>query len=138
MKKLFWFAFAGGSGFLVDAGTLWLLIHFTPVGPYLARILSIATAMAWTWTVNRTLTFGRSSRSLASEGARYGLVGLAAALVNYAVYSACLWFMGRCQPCSAAFADYRELWPVAATAVGSGVAMVVSYYGYSRLVFTSR
>lgn len=122
MKRLVWFAFAGGTGFAVDAGSLTLLLHFTPIGPFIARILSIAIAMAWTWTINRTFTFGGSSRSLASEGARYGLVGVIAALVNYAVYSACL-------------LAYPPIWPVLATAIGSGVAMVFSYLGYSRFVF---
>jgi putative flippase GtrA len=122
MKKLFWFAFAGGTGFSIDAGSLMLILHFTPVGPFIARILSIAIAMGATWLINRTFTFGKSSRNLASEGFRYLTVGIVSALVNYAVYSACLLI----DP---------TLWPVLATAVGSGVAMLVSYFGYSRFVF---
>ncbi len=122
MKKLLWFAFAGGTGFLVDAGTLSLLLWLTPAGPYLARVLSIATAMAYTWTINRTFTFGRSNRNLASEGARYGLVGLLGALVNYGSYSLCLLL-------------WPPMPPVVAAALGSGVAMVFSYFGYSRFVF---
>lgn len=122
MKKLFWFAFAGGTGFLVDAGSLSLILWLTPIGPFLARVLSIALAMAYTWTINRTFTFGRSGRNLASEGARYGLVGIAAALVNYGTYSLCL-------------LAWPPLWPVLAAAIGSGVAMIFSYLGYSRFVF---
>lgn len=122
MKKLLWFAFAGGTGFLVDAGSLSLLLWLTPVGPYIARVLSIAIAMAYTWTINRTFTFGRSDRHVASEGLRYGLVGVMAALVNYGVYSLCL-------------IVWPPLWPVVAAAIGSGVAMVFSYLGYSRFVF---
>ena len=122
MKKLLWFAFAGGTGFVVDAGSLSLLLWLTPVGPYIARILSIAIAMAYTWTINRTFTFGRSNRHVASEGMRYGLVGIAAALVNYGTYSLCL-------------IVWPPLWPVVAAAIGSGVAMVFSYLGYSRFVF---
>lgn len=122
MKKLLWFGFAGGTGFLVDAGTLSLLLWLTPLGPYVARVLSIATAMVYTWTINRTFTFGRSNRNLASEGARYGLIGILAALVNYGSYSLCLLI-------------WPSLWPVVAAAIGSGVAMVFSYFGYSRFVF---
>ena len=122
MKKLIWFAFAGSMGFAIDAGTLTALLHVTSIGPFIARIISIAVAMAATWVINRTFTFGKSKRNLASEGARYGLVGLLSALVNYAVYSACL-------------LAFPELWPVLATAIGSGVAMLVSYFGYSRFVF---
>lgn len=122
MKKLIWFALAGSMGFAVDAGTLTALLHFTPIGPYIARIISIAIAMAATWLINRTFTFGKSKRNLASEGARYGFVGVLSALVNYAVYSGCLLAV-------------PGLWPVLATAIGSGVAMLVSYFGYSRFVF---
>lgn len=122
MKKLLWFAFAGGTGFLVDAGSLSLILWLTPVGPYIARVLSIAIAMAYTWTINRTFTFGRSDRHVASEGLRYGLVGVTAALVNYGVYSLSL-------------IVWPPLWPVVAAAIGSGVAMVFSYLGYSRFVF---
>ena len=125
MKKIAWFAIAGSTGFAVDAGTLMLILHLTPIGPFVARILSIATAMAWTWTINRTFTFGKSHRNVASEGARYGLVGVLSALFNYLVYSACL-------------LTYPHLWPVLATAVGSGAAMVFSYFGYSRFVFARR
>jgi putative flippase GtrA len=122
MKKLFWFAFAGGTGFLVDAGSLSLILWLTPAGPYVARVLSIAIAMAYTWTINRTFTFGSSGRHVASEGARYGLIGILAALVNYGSYSVCLLV-------------WPPVWPVLAAAVGSGVAMIFSYVGYSRFVF---
>jgi putative flippase GtrA len=122
MKKLFWFAFAGGTGFLVDAGSLSLILWLTPIGPFVARILSIAIAMAYTWTINRTFTFGRSNRHVASEGIRYGAVGVATALVNYGAYSLCLLI-------------WPPLWPVLAAGIGSGVAMVFSYLGYSRFVF---
>ena len=122
MKKLIWFVFAGSTGFAVDAGSLMLFLHFTLIGPFVARILSIATAMCWTWFINRTFTFGKSERNLAVEGARYGFVALLSALVNYGVYSACLLAI-------------PGMWPVLATAIGSGVAMAVSYLGYSRFVF---
>ena len=45
-----------------------------------------------------------------------------AALVNYGVYSLCL-------------IVWPPLWPVVAAAIGSGVAMIFSYLGYSRFVF---
>lgn len=122
MKKLVFFLFAGSTGFLIDAGVLSLLVWLTPIGPFFARIVSIATAMTYTWTINRTFTFGNSRRHVAAEGARYGLVGVASALLNYAVYSACMLVV-------------PTLWPAAAAAVGSLVAMVFSYLGYSRFVF---
>jgi hypothetical protein len=54
--------------------------------------------MAATWIINRSFTFGPSDRSLAAEGSRYGAVGLAAALFNYAVYSGLLLIVPGPQP----------------------------------------
>jgi hypothetical protein len=46
--------------------------------------------MLCTYLINRTFTFGASTPHVSVEGARYGGVGIASALINYAVYSACL------------------------------------------------
>lgn len=122
MKRLFTFAVAGGAGFLVDASVLALFLWATPLGPLVARIFAIAAAMLFTFWLNRTFTFGRSHRGVAAEGARYGGVGISAALLNYAVYSALV-------------LAFPALWPVLAVAVASLVAMVWSLLGYSRFVF---
>jgi putative flippase GtrA len=122
MKRVLLFAAAGGAGFLVDAGVLALLLLATPLGPLVGRLFAVAAAMLFTFWLNRTFTFGRSERGLAVEGARYGGVGLAAALLNYAVYSAII----------LAFPAFP---PVPAVAIASLVAMVWSFLGYSRFVF---
>jgi putative flippase GtrA len=122
VKRLFLFSMAGGLGFVSDAGMLAFLIWATPIGPFWARVIAIAFAMSVTWIFNRSLTFGKSGRSLASEGARYGGVGIFSALVNYAIYSAIL-------------IAFPGLYPVIAAAIASVAAMGVSWFGYSRLVF---
>jgi putative flippase GtrA len=122
MKRLFWFLIAGGGGFLLDAGLTHVLIGIWGFGPFLARIPAIMTAMAFTWLVNRRLTFGSSGHSLAVEGFRYWAVGTTSAVVNYAVYSALM---------------YRAplLQPVIAVIFASLTAMAYSFFGYSRFVF---
>ncbi|QRM53909.1 GtrA family protein [Sinorhizobium sp. BG8] len=122
MRKLLWFAVAGGTGFLVDAGMLAILLSLTPLGPFAARIVAIAVAMAATWMINRSLTFGRSRHSLATEGARYGSIGLSSALLNYGIYSGLLLAV-------------PELPPLVAVALSSGLATAWSWFGYSRFVF---
>jgi putative flippase GtrA len=122
MKKLLRFAIAGGLGFLVDAGVLALLLHTTPLGPFLARLIAIALAMATTWAFNRTFTFGRSGHSVAVEGFRYGSVGITAALVNYGLYSALLLTLPALQP-------------LAAMVLATTASMFLSFIGYSRFVF---
>jgi len=124
MKKLIRFAIAGGVGFIVDAGLLALLLHITPLGPFIALLIAIAAAMFTTWMFNRTFTFGRSPHSLAAEGFRYGSVGVTSALVNYGLYAALLLALPALQP-------------LAAMVLATAASMIFSFFGYSRFVFRS-
>ncbi len=85
-------------------------------------MLSIGFALTVTWQINRRLTFSPSNRGIAAEGVRYGGVGIATAVVNYAVYSTVL-------------LAWPATPPLAALVVASLVAMTLSFLGYSRLVF---
>jgi putative flippase GtrA len=94
----------------------------------------MGTAMTVTWLINRRFTFKThgtvtDARGMAAEGGRYGLVAVIAALVNYGVYALTLWSMPMIVWAG------RNLSPPMAAVVGSGVAMFVSYYGYSRFAF---
>ncbi len=122
MKKLLKFALAGTIGFSVDALTLLALLHFTPVGPYIGRVIAIGVAMLATWIFNRTFTFERSRHSLAVESFRYGSVGITAALLNYCLYTALL-------------ISLPGLRPLVAMTLSSLAAMAFSFFGYSRFVF---
>lgn len=122
LKRLFLFAVAGTIGFITDAGLLHTMITLTPIGPYLGRILSIATAMFVTWQINRHFTFGSSGRSKTDEGVRYGFIGILGAVLNYAVYATLIFTMPLLQP-------------VVAVVAASLAAMGFSYFGYSRFVF---
>ncbi|WP_095202920.1 GtrA family protein [Mesorhizobium carmichaelinearum] len=122
MQRLVRFVFAGGIGFAADAAALWLLLAVTPLGPFVARMLSIGFALCATWQINRHLTFSPSRRGVAEEGARYGSVGIATSVVNYLVYSAILLALPAAPP-------------LIALAIASLAAMALSFLGYSRLVF---
>jgi len=115
------FALVGVIGFLTDAGSLFALTK-AGLDPFSARVISIALAMLTTWRLNRAMTFGASGRAEVSEGARYGAVALTVAGLNYVIYAGLL-------------LAFDQLWPVAATAIASVIAMAASYFGYSRLVF---
>ena len=125
LGRLFSFAVAGGSGFVIDVGVLYLLIHFTPLGPFGARVISITCAMASNYLVNRTFTFGASDRSVIEEGARYSSIGIIGALLNYGIYAGLL----------LAFPGFS---PYMATFIAVGVVAVFSYLGYARFVFGTR
>ena len=112
------FAVAGGTGFVVDATVLMLLMRFTPLGPFTARIFSVAAAVLTTWTINRTVTFGSSGRHIVHEGARYGFVALIGASLNYGIYSGLL------------LAAPDTIPPLLALVIAVGLVT-----GYSRFVF---
>jgi len=121
-RRILRFAVVGGIGFLADAGMLALLLEATPLGPFVARLVSVAFGLAVTWLCNRTLTFGPSGRSMLSEGVRYGGVGVTTGVVNYLVYGGLLLAM-------------PWMPPLLALLMASLAAMTFSYFGYSRLVF---
>ena len=120
--KLFSFALAGGSGFVIDMCVLWLLLTLTPAGPFVARVFSIICAMISNFLINRTFTFGGSGRSLAEEGARYSSVGAIGAGLNYVIYAVLL----------LAIPGFSPFW---ATFIAVGTVACFSYFGYSRFVF---
>ncbi len=119
------FGLVGAAGFLVDAGTLALILRTTALDAFSARIIAIAVALCATWLLNRTVTFGKSGHSAGAEAARYGGVGVAGSLMNYAIYSATL----IAAPQAGAFF---------ALCLASAAVMVFSYFGYSRLVFQAK
>lgn len=122
MNRIVRFLCVGAVGFFADAAMLALLTSILGIEPLIARCLSIAFALVVTWLLNRTLTFGSSSRGMAIEGARYGGVGVATSLFNYAIYAALL-LAAPATP------------PLVALVVASAAATLLSYLGYSRLVF---
>ncbi len=116
------FVVVGGIGFLADAGVLLLLLRFTALDPFTARLLAIAVALQVTWLLNRTFTFGRSTSRVAIEGMRYNGVGIATSIFNYLVYSGLLVF-------------FSAMPTLGALVIASAAATLLSYTGYARLVF---
>lgn len=115
------FALVGTTGFLIDSGVLAILVHGFRFDPFASRLVSMCTSAFVTWRLNRSLTFGASGASQATEGLRYGAIAALAALVNYGSYAALLVLF--------------ELPPLAAVVISTGAAMSFSYLGYSRFVF---
>ena len=116
------FALVGGTGFVIDAGLLALLHHGAGLDPFPSRLVSISASALTTWRLNRTLTFGASGLSQASEGLRYGIVAALTAGLNYLIYAAALLL-------------WPSLPPLVAAVLATLAAMGFSYAGYSRLVF---
>ena len=113
------FLMVGGSGFLIDAGLTYLGIAWG-MAPWLARIPAIASAMAYTWLMNRCFTYRVATARSASEATRYALVALAMALLNYLIYVALV---------------AGGLAPLAAVILATGCQTILSFHAYRRFVF---
>ncbi|HEY8564146.1 MAG TPA: GtrA family protein [Beijerinckiaceae bacterium] len=127
MSRFLRFALVGAAGFLVDAGTLMLLLAATPAGLYAGRLGSFLAAVTFTWAANRRYTFGagrRSARGLVAEWSRFVAVNALGGGVNLGVYTLLV-------STSALFAAR----PWLAVAVGSVAGLAVNFAGSSRLVF---
>jgi putative flippase GtrA len=122
--RLLRFLLVGGTGFAVDALTLALLNGGLGMDPFSARVLSMCAATVVTWRCNRAYTFGASKRRQSAEGARYAAVAALACAVNYGVYALLL-------------VAWPRVTPLGAVVVATGVAVGVSYLGYSRFVFAA-
>jgi len=121
------FLAVGTLGFIVDAGTLLLLVS-AGGDPYVMRLVSFAVAVSVTWWCNRNWTFRSASRlAWQAEYLRYFGVQAAGAAVNYAFYAGVLTVIG-----------LTALNLVLALAVGSFVALVVNFSGARALVFKPR
>lgn len=121
------FGVVGGVGFAVDAGVLMALLALELANPYVARCLSFPPAVLVTWWLNRSFVFESAADSVRAKGSEYGryfAVQFIGVLINFAVYSGCIYFL-----------PFFQSWPILALVVGSGVAMLFNYIGADAWVF---
>ncbi len=123
------FAAIGLLGYCVDAGITYLCAKHLGLSPELARPPGFIVATIVNFALNRAITFRHADAPLMRAFLRYWLVAGAGLVVNYAAYSACV--------------VASPLVGVAVTpailplfvAVGSGVAMVVTFAGFRWFAF---
>jgi putative flippase GtrA len=115
------FCLVGAVGFVVDAGTLELLVRLDLAGLYFGRVLSYLVAATVTWWLNARFTF-----RAAGDWHRYVAINAIGAVVTYVVYAAVLWAV----PATKAV-------PSIAVAAGAAVALLVNFSTNRWLVFGS-
>ena len=80
------FGVVGVVGFVVDAGTLAVLLQLG-LGLYSGRALSFLLAMTVTWALNRRYTFRDDNPDKAKQWARFAVVASLGGAINYGVYA---------------------------------------------------
>jgi putative flippase GtrA len=121
------FAVAGGIGFLVDAGVLYVALAIG-LGPYVGRVISFLCAAFTTWQINRRLTFDvQRAASLWNEWFRYLAAMSVGGACNYGTYVAALLFLPKI-----------AIAPLAALAAGSIVGMFVNFAFAKWWVFNTQ
>ncbi len=123
------FALVGAFGFVVDSGLTYALVKGIGADPLLARLPAFAVATVFNFLLNRSLTFPGSRAPWLSAFARYVLVCAAGLAVNWSAYAAALALAAR-----AGLQTTPEMLP-AFVAVGVGVAMFVTFFGFKRFAF---
>ena len=126
-RKFLLFAIAGGAGFVVDTGVLYLLKG--ALGLYGARAVSFVCAVATTWIINRSFAFKGQSANLPiwREFLHYLGAMILGGAVNYAVYAA-----------PVATIPLVAAQPVLGVAAGVVAGMFVNFLLADKLVFKSR
>jgi len=125
------FAAVGVLGYVVDAATTYAGAKYLGLSPELARPPGFIVATIVNFLLNRAITFRHSKAPLVRAFVRYCAVASAGLAVNYAVYSACVLLAPRF-----GFPVTPALLPVF-VAVGSGVAMILTFVGFRFFAFRS-
>ena len=115
---------------MVDSALTYAFVRGLSLDPVIARAPAFAIATIVNFTLNRWLTFSGSRAPLLGAFLRYCLVCGAGFLVNWSIYALTLWIA----------VDPLQLHVRPETlplfvAMGTGVAMFVTFFGYKLFAF---
>ena len=123
------FALIGAFGYVVDSSVTYALVRALHVDPLIARVPAFALATVLNFLLNRRLTFADSRAPALRAFVRYAMVCAVGFVVNWCVYALALEGARRL-----GLPTSPETLP-AYVAAGTGVAMVVTFFGYKRFAF---
>ena len=129
-KKLLYFVFVGGIGFIIDGGALTLLSQNYELDMYLSRLISFSAATVTTWSLNRTLVFKHDASPATRKSTEYGrylIVQVCGGLTNLLVFSLLIM-------------TYPPLkaYPIIPFFFGAIFGLFINYIGSSYWVFSKR
>jgi putative flippase GtrA len=130
MRKLIYFTFVGGVGFLVDASILTLLSQYYGLNIYLARVVSFSSATMATWVLNRKIVFRQEvdpDRPKSEEYARYLLVQTTGGGVNLLIFTLLIMVT-----------PSLESYPIIPLAVGAIFGLAINFTGVRYWVYSKK
>ncbi|MBL1292894.1 MAG: GtrA family protein [Thiotrichales bacterium] len=128
VKQAFSFWLIGLVGFAVDAAILYFFRLSFDTSIFIARFISLGTAMTVSWYLNRKLTFsGQTSDNALKEWLYYLAVNSVGAVINYSLF---LWLVMN----NDYFAEYLMI-PLA---IASGLAAVVNFLLTKFVIFPNK
>lgn len=83
-SRFYFFAIIGAIGFFIDS-SIFAILHLK-LGYAVSRLISILTAMTFTWLANRTVTFQVLTKPTYAEWIKYFSINSFGALVNFSVF----------------------------------------------------
>jgi putative flippase GtrA len=125
------FAAIGVIGYFVDAGITFVGAKYGGLSPELARLPAFMVATIVNFALNRSITFRHSRAPVFRAFLRYCGVAAIGLALNYAVYSACVFFAPR-----AGIVVTPAILPLF-VAAGSGAALVLTFVGFRFFAFRS-
>ena len=130
MRRLIYFTFVGGVGFLVDASILTLLSQNYGLNIYLARLVSFSSATVVTWVLNRKIVFRQEvdpHQQKSKEYVRYLFVQISGAGVNLLIFTLLIMV-----------APNLESYPIAPLAVGAIFGLAINFTGVRYWVYSKK
>ena len=130
MRKLIYFSFVGGVGFLVDGGMLTLLSQHYGLDIYFARLVSFSLATMATWVLNRIIVFRQDvdpDQPKSVEYVRYLLVQAAGGCANLAVFTLLIML-------APSLKDH----PIIPLAVGAIFGLAINFTGARYWVYSNK
>jgi putative flippase GtrA len=125
------FVLVGLIGYVVDAAITYAGAKYAGLSPELARPPGFVVATVFNFLLNRAITFRHSEAPLVRAFLRYCVVASAGLAVNYGAYTACVLISARLG------LDVTPAMLPLFIAVGGGVAMVVTFFGFRFFAFRS-
>ena len=114
---IFRFILVGGAAFVLDAGVVWGLTGLG-LNAYAARGLSLCLSIAFTFMLNRLVTFQAGGPITKDEVTAYITASGIGVALNYLIYAGCL--------------KFGMMW-LPAMVLGTGIASAFNFLAYGHI-----